>query len=111
MNLSVLTVAACDDALIAQRAQFMRDNADRRVRVKFVKKDGSLREMVCIPRMEYNEEMGIPTTDRGRAIVAAKTAKKMVVVSEICSADEEHPAEWMRPRTITLAKLIEMSLD
>ena len=110
MNLSILTVAECDDALIAQRAQFMQDNAEKKVRLVFVKKDGSVREMVCIPKMEYNEEMGIPTTERGRNIVAAKAAKKMVVVSEICSPDEEHKTEWMRPRTITLTKLLEMSL-
>ena len=110
MNVSVLNVAVCDDALIAQRAAFLRDHANERVRVTFVKKDGSLREMVCIPRMEYNEEMGIETTERGRKIVAAKTAKKMVVVTEICPPDEEHEEEWIRPRTITLAKLISLGL-
>lgn len=110
MNISIMTVAACDDALIAQRAQFMEENADKRVRVKFVKKDGSLREMVCIPKLEWNKMHGLETTKRGKAIVASKTAKKMVVVAEICQPDEEHPQEWMRPRTIALAKLIEMSL-
>ena len=112
MNLSILSVSVNGnmDNVVRQRAQFLMDNSRKRVRVVFVKKDGSERSMVCVPKHQYNDLIGKETTEVGRHIVESKANHGMVVVSELCQPDSEHGEVWMRPRTIPLAKIIQMEV-
>lgn len=95
---SVLENTLHDNALVAARA--LCKNANHRVRVQFVKKNGDLRTMVCIPRNNYNEVMGIETTVSGRKMVATKAKKDMVTVTEVVGDGV------LRPRTINLRTIV-----
>lgn len=109
MNRSLVNATRLrDKPLVAHRAFCMWANQNRRIRVTFTKKDGSVREMVCIPRQEYNQLIAKPTTEIGRRIVAAKSRLGMIVVAELISTPEGLPS--FQPRTINLNTLISMEL-
>ena len=76
--------------------------ANQRVRVQFVTKngDGELRTMICIPRNDYNRVMAIPTTVRGRKMVASKAKRNMATVCEVVG-------DTLRPRTINLMTIVD----
>lgn len=80
---------------VATYAKTLATFANKRVRVQFTKKNGDLRTMVCIPRNDYNKVMSIPTTVRGRKMVATKARCNMATVTEVVG-------DTLRPRTINL---------
>ena len=102
MNLSIQTVANSETPSIAKASAIrLLTASSKRVRVTFVKKDGSLRVMDCVPRNQYNTVVGKETTERGRNIVRAKAEMGMAVVAEIIDGGAGEVV--MRPRTINLA--------
>lgn len=97
MNQSLINVAnRSTDAKVLGIANFLLRNQNRRVRLTFRKKDGSLRSIVFVPGREYNETFGLRTTNIGRRIVASKCAADMITVQEIIGEGE------VQPRTINL---------
>lgn len=86
-------------ATARHHADTLASYANRRVRVQFVKKNGELRTMVCIPRNDYNSVMAIPTTVRGRKMVASKARRNMATVCEVVG-------NTLRPRTINLMTIV-----
>lgn len=101
MNQSLINVAnRSADPKVLEVADFLLRNQNRRVRLSFTKKDGSLRSIVFVPGREYNETFGLPTTNVGRRIVASKCASDMITVQEIIGEGE------VQPRTINLRTVI-----
>ena len=99
LNTSIKTIR--DNTPIAKVATFAKrlaSLANQRVRVQFTKKNGDLRTMVCIPRNDYNKVMCIPTTERGRKMVATKARRNMATVTEVVG-------DILRPRTINLVTI------
>ena len=82
-----------------RHAKTLASLTNQRVRLQFVKKNGELRTMVCIPRNDYNKVMAIPTTVRGRKMVATKANRNMATVCEVVG-------DTLRPRTINLMTII-----
>jgi hypothetical protein len=103
MNVSIKTISEASNMNPIAKINAIRllTRSNKRVRVTFTKKDGSLRVMDCVPKNQYNDIIGKETTERGRAIVAAKTRMGMCVVSEII--DNGDGQVTMRPRTINLS--------
>ena len=109
MNRSLIALWKFKNRNIADEAEKLLACSFSKVHVKFIKKDGSLRDMIIIPRHEWNEDIAHKeSTEVGRKIVASKVAKGMATVVEVCPPDESHAEEWTRPRTINLAKIIEL---
>lgn len=109
MNRSIIALWEFENRNIADVAEKLLARSFSKVHIKFVKKDGSLRDMTIIPRREWNADIiHKETTEVGRKIVASKVAKGMATVVEVCPPDESHTEEWTRPRTINLAKIIEL---
>jgi hypothetical protein len=74
--------------------------ADKRIRLSFIKKNGKIRDMVCIPRNTYNKVFAIPTTVSGRKMVATKVKRNMATVCEVIDDGT------LRPRTINLDTIV-----
>lgn len=101
MNNSIKTVALhTNNARVREIARQLYANADKRVRITFIKKDGTERVMDCVPRNEYNKAFGIQTTKRGAKMVASKAKNDMITVSEIVGNG------ILQPRTINLRTVV-----
>lgn len=101
MNLSITEVSkSTTDERIKELTRQLFVNANRRVRVKFIKKNGELRTMEFVPRNQYNAVLGNESTAMGRSIVAAKVRYGMITVCEIVGGVE------LRPRTVNLATVV-----
>ena len=101
MNQSLINVANHSvNTKVLEIANILLRNQNRRVRLTFEKKDGTLRTIVFVPGREYNETFGLPTTNVGRRIVASKCAADMMTVQEIVSVGE------VQPRTINLRSVV-----
>ena len=102
MNQSIINVANHTSNLkVLAVAKFLLDNRRRRVRVSFLKKDGSVRTMTFVPDCEFNETFGINTTNFGRKIVASKCRGDMITVQEILDIGT------VQPRTVNLRTVID----
>ena len=109
MNRTLISTWKSENKEISFNAEQLLARSFSRVRVTFIKKDGSERVMVVRPRTEWNADVAHKeSTEVGRKIVASKVAKGMVTVVEICPADETHAEEFTRPRTINLASIVKM---
>lgn len=105
MNKSIQTVSLnTSNDRVRDLTRQLYANAGHRVRVTFTKKYGGVRVMDFVPRNQYNEVMGITSTDSGKKVVAAKAKKDMIVVSEIYNTERGDLAQ--RPRTINLRSVI-----
>ena len=86
--------------LVHYYAKVLSMYANKRIRLSFIKKNGKIRDMVCVPRNTYNKVFAIPTTVRGRNMVATKVANNMATVCEVTSDGT------LRPRTINLNTIV-----
>ena len=101
MNVSIQNISENGKPIAKINALRLLARSNKRVRVTFTKRDGSIRVMDCVPKNQYNDVIGTETTERGRAIVASKCRRGMAVVSEII--DNGNGEVTMRPRTINLS--------
>ena len=100
MNKSVETVALnTTDARVRELTRQLFNCANRRVRITFVKKNGNVRVMDCVPRNQFNATLGITSTESGIKMVCTKASKDMITVAEIVGTE-------LRPRTINLRTVI-----
>lgn len=108
MNRSILSVYENTNSC---KVKFLADiiirNRGKRFFATFVKKDGTVRKMVFVPRNEYNRMMGIESTNGGRKMVASKCAQDMITVVEFLNVDS---LEVVQPRTINLRRVIELKV-
>lgn len=105
MNKSIETVSLTSNSdRVRELTRQLYANAGKRVRVTFTKKDGSVRVMDCLPKPQYNDTLGISTTQVGRRMVASKAKKGMITVCEV--VDNPSGGVTMQPRTINLNRVI-----
>jgi len=102
------TIISINDNTINQKVRDLTERLiswrGKRVRVEFVKKDGSNRKMVIIPRNAWNEMNGLESTQSGRKMVATKCDRNMATVTEILEEGK------FQPRTLNLATVTVMEL-
>lgn len=105
MNTTIMTVAknTYSDNVRAFAA-VMLAWAGKRVRATFVKKDGTIRTMVCVPRNSWNAQNGIETTASGIRMIRTKVARGMVTVCELLESGV------FQPRTINLNRILTLEL-
>lgn len=100
MNKSIETVALnSKNERVRELTRQLFELAGKRVRVKFVKKDGNIRTMDCVPHNQFNALFGIESTDRGKAMVETKALRNMITVAEIVD-------NGFQARTINLETVI-----
>jgi hypothetical protein len=100
MNKSIETVALnSKDERVRELTRQLFELAGKKVRVKFVKKDGNVRTMDCVPRNQFNALFGIESTKSGKAMVKTKALHNMITVAEIIDSG-------FRARTINLETVI-----
>jgi hypothetical protein len=100
MNKSIKEVALnSTNERVRELTRKLFDLAGRRVRISFVKKNGEIRIMDCVPNVQYNATFGIKSCERGINMVRAKVANDMITVAEIVG-------NMLRPRTINLRTVI-----
>ena len=100
MNQSIITVAThtMSDRVKELTLQLLA-NAGKRCRATFLKKNGETRVMDFVPRNQYNETMGITSTETGKKMVRSKSLLDMVTVCEIVG-------NTFRPRTLNLRSVV-----
>jgi len=76
---------------------------NRKCKVEFVKKDGSLRTMVCSLRTNWNTMNGFDTTKSGLKMLATKVANEMATVTEWLGEGS------FRPRTLNLSTITSLT--
>lgn len=105
MNRSIVTVVekSANREAIGYAAKMIA-NEGKRCAITFIKKDGTTRHMVCVPRNQYNTINGITSTISGCKMVKTKAHRDMVTVSEIYTPEGTN-VEAMRPRTINLSTI------
>lgn len=100
MNKSIETVALnSTDERVRELTRQLFELAGKKVRVRFVKKDGNIRTMDCVPRNQFNALFGIESTKSGKAMVKTKALRNMITVAEIIDSG-------FRARTINLETVI-----
>ena len=108
MNQSITKVAELtSDVDVFKEVQSLIANRNRRCRAKFLKQDGTIREMTFVPHNSWLKTMGLGApTEQGKKMVNTKCHRGMVTVVEVFTGDLgcQH---CVRPRTINLATLVE----
>lgn len=100
MNKSIETVALnSKNERVRELTRQLFELAGKRVRVKFVKKDGKIRTMDCVPRNQFNAIFGNESTKSGKAMVETKALRNMITVAEIID-------NGFQARTINLETVI-----
>jgi len=105
MNTTITSVAATTNSNNAREyAAKMIAWAGKRVRATFIKKDGAIRTMICVPKNAWNEQNGIETTTWGKKMIRTKVSRNMVTVCELLDSGV------FQPRTINLGRILALEL-